>query len=194
MGDLPLDNDETKAKLTCCVFLDGISTNTRKMHQVLKALLPPDHLQDVFSRIFAYVDQKVPTLFITADATTKPANGAPTFSFPVTDEGKMRLILELEFTTTKLNQLPGVLPWDFTAMAVLERKLDFKVSHKSVNGDTKAEEKESGDTKAEEKESNEEEPRNPCKMSLAKLFLIYVITETVKLIQSILIYHLSCKR
>lgn len=146
--DLPLDNDESKAKLTCCAFLDGISTNTRKMHQVLKALLPPDHLQDVFSRIFAYVDQKVPTLFITADATTKPSNGAPTFSFPVTDEGKMRLILELEFTTTKLNQLPGVLPWDFTAMAVLERKLDFKVSHKTVNGNTKA----------EEKKSNEEEP------------------------------------
>ncbi|CAJ1957418.1 unnamed protein product [Cylindrotheca closterium] len=130
--DLKSEGATTK----CCVFLDGISTNTRKMHQVLNVLLPPDHLQDVFSRIFAFVDQKVPTLFIEAASTDRAANGSHVFEFPQTDEGKLRMITEVEYTTKKLNSLSGVIPWDFTAMGVLERKLDFKVSSKENKEDT----------------------------------------------------------
>ena len=37
------------------------------------------------------------------------------------------MIAEVEHTTKKLNSLSGVVPWDFTAMNVLERKLDFRV-------------------------------------------------------------------
>jgi len=103
---------------TCCVFLDGVSMNTKKMHQVLSQLLPPDHLQDVFSRIFAYVDQKVPDLFLATSATGK-------FNFPTTDEGKRQMLLEIEAMTAALNGLPGVRPWEFTAIDVLERKLDY---------------------------------------------------------------------
>ena len=158
--DLPLENDQADSKMSCCVFLDGISTNTRKMHQVLNALLPPDHLQDVFTRIFAYVDQTLPTLFISADAVANPSQGAPSFKFPTTDEGKLRLILEVEYTTRKLNQLAGVLPWDFTAMTVLERRLDFKVPKTNTsNGesDSKVEEKKSSEVEAEVEDSTEPE-------------------------------------
>ena len=134
--DLPMDEDT----LECCVFLDGVSSNTRKMHQVLNALLPPDHLQDVFSRIFAYVDQKVPTLFIEAASSTNTPNGSPTFNFPSTDEGKLRVLLEVEKMTNKLNGLQGVLPWDFTAMDVLERKLDYKLQRQSTQEEQPSEE------------------------------------------------------
>lgn len=121
--DLPMGTEE----LACCVFLEGVSTNTRKMHQVLNAMLPPDHLQDVFSRIFAYVDQKVPTLLIAAASTTNGPNGSPSFALPTSDDGKRRMILEVQSTTTKLNELKGVVPWDFTCMRVLERKLEYKL-------------------------------------------------------------------
>jgi vacuolar protein sorting-associated protein 54 len=121
--DLPMDLPD----LACCVFLDGTSTNTRKMHQVLNALLPPDHLQDVFSRIFAYVDQKVPTLFIEASSATNTPNGTPSFQFPTSDDGKRRMILEVECMTNALNGLQGVVAWDFTSMQVLERKLEYKL-------------------------------------------------------------------
>jgi vacuolar protein sorting-associated protein 54 len=121
--DLPMDSPD----LACCVFLDGTSTNTRKMHQVLNALLPPDHLEDVFSRIFAYVDQKVPTLFIEASSATNTPNGTPSFQFPTSDDGKRRMILEVECMTNALNGLQGVVAWDFTSMQVLERKLEYKL-------------------------------------------------------------------
>jgi len=102
----------------CCVFLDGVSTNARKMHQVLSALLPPDHLQDVFSRILAWLDQKTPDLF-------EAAGGQ--FQFPVTDPGKRQMLVEVEQMTTNLNQLPGVRPWEFTVIRVLERKLEYEL-------------------------------------------------------------------
>lgn len=45
-GDLLFD---TLENLSCCVFLEGVSTKTRKIHYVLNALLPPDHLLNAFS-------------------------------------------------------------------------------------------------------------------------------------------------
>jgi vacuolar protein sorting-associated protein 54 len=118
--------------LSCCVFLEGVSSNVRKMHQVLHPLLPPDHLQDVFSRIFAYLDQRIPAIFIQADAA-RPANnekngknaGDSGFQFPKTDEGKLRLLTEAQTTTDTINALESVRAWDFTLTRVLERKLDF---------------------------------------------------------------------
>jgi vacuolar protein sorting-associated protein 54 len=115
----------------CCAFLDGVSTNTKKMHQVLSALLPPDHLQDVFSRIFAFVDQKIPELFISAATSVTAQGQGPSFSFPTTEKGKRQMLLEVETMTKNLNGLAGVRPWEFTAVAVLERKLEYRL-HASV--------------------------------------------------------------
>ena len=118
----------------CCAFLDGVATNTRKMHQVLVLMLPQEHLQDVFSRIFAYLDNKVPALLASAAANPSSPNEAPSFFFPSTDEGKHRLLLEMESMTLSLNGLPGVLPWDFTCTNVLERKIDYSFQ-RPPNGD-----------------------------------------------------------
>ena len=138
--------------VTPCKFLEGIVVNARKMHQVLVALLPPEDLIDVFSRIFAYVDTKVPALFIaaasdgnkqfdvsTASTATSPSpsnsqqGGAvdgfttqvgPVFNMPISDMGKWRMILEIDSMSNSLNRLPNVKPWEFTAAIVLERELD----------------------------------------------------------------------
>jgi len=136
----------TAANVVCCPFLEGISSNTKKMHQVLSVLLPEEHLQDVFSRIFAYVDSKVPSLFITASAASASegsggAGGNNSFSLPQTDDGKRRMVLEVEAMSNALNRLSGVQPWDFSAMKVLEKKLD-------INLDT---------------EGKEEQPDDPAK-------------------------------
>lgn len=119
------------APISFCIFLEGISTNTRKMHQVLSSLLPPDHLQDSFSRIFAYLDQKLPELFIAASVGNPPSK-PPTFSLPTTDEGKKQMLLEVQTTTKNLNGLSGVRPWDFSAVGVLEQELDYKLNDTSL--------------------------------------------------------------
>lgn len=127
----------------CCVFVEGVSTTTRKMHKVLASLLPPDHLQDVFSRIFAFVDQKIPSLFVAAADGTLPTKNSPkkgvspknagttvampTFAFPQTDKGKERMLIEVGIMTEQLNGLDGVQPWDFTVVNVLERKLEYRL-------------------------------------------------------------------
>mmetsp|Transcript_12199 Transcript_12199/g.33853 ORF Transcript_12199/g.33853 Transcript_12199/m.33853 type:complete len:1132 (+) Transcript_12199:133-3528(+) len=122
--------------VSCCVFLEGISSNTRKMHQVLFSLLPPVHLQDVFSRIFAYVDTKIPSLFtsFSLEVTSQPGNTPqkmPTrFEYPQTPEGKKRMLLEAETLTRKLNGLQGVQPWEFSLVGILERRLEFSLSGK----------------------------------------------------------------
>lgn len=129
-------------ELVCCAFLEGVSTNTKKMHQVLLSMLPPDHLKDTFSRIFAFIDTKVPALFIAAaniqpvfqkpsvnhSLNSPPKTVQPSFLFPSTDEGKRRFLLEVEATVNHLNGLPGVHPWEFTMTNVLERRLGFSLS------------------------------------------------------------------
>lgn len=126
--------------VSCCVFLDGVATNTRKMHQVLYSLLPPDHLIDTFSRIFAFIDTRVPALFIAAaniqpvfqkagsnSPKNMPAKGQPTFSLPKTDEGKRQFLTEVEAMTKSLNSLEGVRAWDFAATNVIERELEYSL-------------------------------------------------------------------
>ncbi len=102
--------------VSCCPFLDGIATNTKKLYLVLKSLLPPEDLSDVFSRISAYVDSKVPSLFIAAAEVKKTKNGkaaAGVFKFPVTDDGKKRMLMEVNSLALMLNSLEGIRPWEF---------------------------------------------------------------------------------
>lgn len=132
---IPLGED---GSVPSCVFFEGVSVNTKKMHQVLVGLLPPDHLQDVFSRIFAFIDQKVPTIVVQATksrpSTTSSGNrtpqrqmSGPRFTFPTTDAGKRRLLLEAEAMTKNLNGLEGVQPWDFSAVNVLENRVEYSL-------------------------------------------------------------------
>lgn len=112
--------NEPDAVLECCPFLDTVLTNTTKMHQVLRVMLPDELLRDVFSRIFAYLDHKIPSLYKVAASSAEK-----NFTMPVTDNGKIRMIKEMQYMTSALNSLPGVLPWNFTAMKILEQELDI---------------------------------------------------------------------
>ena len=145
---------DDQGRVECFVYLDGVSSSTRKLHSVLNQLLPPDHLQDVFSRIFAHLDQQIPALFVAAASTN-------TFLFPFTDAGKHRLVLEVAQTTQTLNGLAGVLPWDFTAINVLERKLDYRLPDSTTQStETTTEEQATSATNENEEsvEDTEEEP------------------------------------
>lgn len=141
---------DDKENPQCFVFLDGIASSTRKLHHVLNALLPPDHLQDVFSRIFAHLDEQIPALFVASASTAA-------FSFPKTDAGKYRLLLEVAHTTKVLNELAGVLPWDFTARNVLERKLDYKFLDSTATKETSTEESTEEQNESEKEEAKPEE-------------------------------------
>lgn len=134
---IPSSNFDTRAStastveddaVDCCPFIDSVMTNTKKMHQVLNVMLPPELLRDVFSRIFAYLDHKVPSLY--KDAALKPTDpinpSQSRFSMPTTEEGKRQMVKEVECMTKTLNGLSGVEPWNFTAMKVLEQELDIE--------------------------------------------------------------------
>jgi len=111
---------DADAEVECCNFLDNVVTNTRKMHQVLLVMLPAELLRDVFSRIFAYLDHKVPSLFKSAAIAEQKS-----FSMPVADDGKLQMINEMNYMARTLNGLPGVQPWNFTATKILEQELDI---------------------------------------------------------------------
>jgi len=112
-------DERSKQELTLCPFLDGVLTNTRKMHQVLILLLPPEHLIDVYARIFLYLDQKIPLLFQSAASE----NGGSTFQYPTTESGKLRMVAEMQNMTETLNKLTGVSQWDFTIAKHFEKEL-----------------------------------------------------------------------
>ena len=111
--------------VSCSPFLEGVIANTKKMHQVLNSLLPPEHLRDVFSRIFLYLDQKIPLLYSsTATSSSKNLDGAqPSFKFPTTDKGKQRMIAEVHYVIKCLNDIPGVTPHKFTSPSTLKKQL-----------------------------------------------------------------------
>lgn len=165
---IPLGED---GSVPSCVFFEGVSTNTKKMHHVLVGLLPPDHLQDVFSRIFAFIDQKVPTIVVQETKPLTPTNAAgnrspqrqmtgPRFTFPTTDAGKRRLLLEAEAMTKNLNGLEGVQPWDFSAVNVLENRLEYSLSgdHAMASRDHEKEDEE-GTHEKPNKDSEETEDK-----------------------------------
>uniref|UniRef100_A0A7S2NWP7 Vacuolar protein sorting-associated protein 54 n=1 Tax=Leptocylindrus danicus TaxID=163516 RepID=A0A7S2NWP7_9STRA len=117
----------------CCKFLEGIIINIQKLFQVLSNLLPPHDVHDIFSRIFAYIDNKVPSLFMSTAAASSNDNGksekgsakAISFSLPSTDEGKRRMVKELELMAQQL-QFNGVVRWSFSAPRTIEKHLGIE--------------------------------------------------------------------
>ena len=141
-------------------FIDSVLTNTKKMHQVLNVMLPPDLLRDVFSQIFAYLDQKVPSLYKNFAAVRIDPNdpNKTRFSMPTTEYGKRRMVSEVDHMTKTLNCLDGVQPWHFTATKVLERELDIEEEEPEENYPSSPENVcASGVDDDEKKETEEEE-------------------------------------
>lgn len=137
----------TDDNFQCTPFIDSVVTNTKKMHQVLNVMLPPELLRDVFSRIFAYLDHKVPSLYKDYAAVKADPNSPnkPKFTMPNTDDGKQRMVNEVEYMTQTLNCLDGVQPWHFTAVKVLKRELDIEEEVDSSPSDGDSDEKKETD-------------------------------------------------
>jgi len=110
---LPISNrpvEETSFNIFCCPFFQGIITSILKMHNALNISLPRKDLIDVFSRIYAHLDSRIPAIIMAVDR-----DESSEFNFPSTYNGKTRLIQEMEIMFTKMNMLPGVKPWEFSA-------------------------------------------------------------------------------
>lgn len=68
-----------------CDYFDDIQRNVTALHRVLMETLPPEQLQDVFSRIFAALNRKIPAHFDEV--------------LPSTQAGKQRIMDEVSHTT-----------------------------------------------------------------------------------------------
>lgn len=123
-----------------CPFFEGLLNNASMMHQVLSSMLPESQLQEIFFRIFTYIDQQVPILFVMAAQSATPSDSKakvtevlpkdaqkkkiqPRFSFPKNRDGMRRMLEEIIWTTVKLNQLGGLRPYTFTMATILGKKM-----------------------------------------------------------------------
>jgi vacuolar protein sorting-associated protein 54 len=143
-----IGSEKSGAVVQVCPFLEGLLTNASMMHQVLRSMLPESQVEDVFLRIFTFIDQQVPILFVMATQTSrddklnvvevatkdiKIKKHQPCFSFPKKRDGMRRMLEEIIWTTVKLNQLSGVRPYTFTMASILGKKMGVvKKSNASI--------------------------------------------------------------
>lgn len=52
--------DQSASEESKCAFIGDTIKNIQTMHRVLSANLPPEQVQDIFSRIFELLNSKVP--------------------------------------------------------------------------------------------------------------------------------------
>ena len=64
------------------------------MHKVLSAQLPPEQVQEIFSRIFDLLNHKVPDYFASVD--------------PSTPAGQQRVLDDIQYLSHSLDRLRGV--------------------------------------------------------------------------------------
>ena len=79
---------------TGTTFITEVIKNTSTMHKVLSAQLPPEQVQEIFSRIFELLNRQVPEYF---------ANVKPT-----TPAGEQRVLDDVMFLSESLERLRGV--------------------------------------------------------------------------------------
>ena len=79
---------------TGTTFITEVIKNTSTMHKVLSAQLPPEQVQEIFSRIFELLNRQVPEYF---------ANVRPT-----TPAGEQRVVDDIVFLSESLERLRGV--------------------------------------------------------------------------------------
>lgn len=56
--------DSVKQSATSCPFVADVIKNTTTMHKVLSAQLPPEQVQEIFTRIFELLNRKVSVIYI----------------------------------------------------------------------------------------------------------------------------------
>lgn len=89
-----VDWDSPASSSTGTTFITEAIKNTSTMHKVLSAQLPPEQVQEIFSRIFELLNRQVPEYF---------ANVKPT-----TPAGEQRVLDDVMFLSESLERLRGV--------------------------------------------------------------------------------------
>ena len=89
-----VDWDSPASSSTGTTFITEAIKNTSTMHKVLSAQLPPEQVQEIFSRIFELLNRQVPEYF---------ANVRPT-----TPAGEQRVVDDIVFLSESLERLRGV--------------------------------------------------------------------------------------
>lgn len=84
-----------------CEYFEEVQRNVTALHRVLSTTLPPEQLQDVFSRIFALLNRKIPTHF----EDIMPHSGT----------GKQRILDEITHLVANLSRLKQI---DSTSLSV----------------------------------------------------------------------------
>jgi len=77
-----------------CPFVTDAIKNVSTMHKVLSAQLPPEQVQEIFSRIFEQLNRKVPEYFASVD--------------PATPAGQQRVLDDVQYLCHSLERLRGV--------------------------------------------------------------------------------------
>jgi len=77
-----------------CEFLVSVMKGTSTMHKVLHQQLPPSQLQEVFTRIFELLNQRIPDFFKDIE--------------PSSQAGKQRIIDEVSHVVISLSKLKGI--------------------------------------------------------------------------------------
>lgn len=77
-----------------CQFITDSIKNITTMHKVLSAQLPPEQVQEIFSRIFDLLNHKVPDYFASVD--------------PSTPAGQQRVLDDIQYLSHSLDRLRGV--------------------------------------------------------------------------------------
>ena len=139
--------------IRACEFFNDFYTSIIEVHNVTVGRVCSSQFQRLFTQIFEFIDQELPVIIVmtaslapsstSTSAQTEPktrlskgTNGLnitnqneaanetkSQFVLPKTKEGKRRMVVELVWLTTKINQLEGVRQHTFTLATVLGRKL-----------------------------------------------------------------------
>ena len=75
-------------------FVGEAIRNISTMHRVLSAQLPPEQVQEIFTRIFELLNRKVPEYFAAVE--------------PATPAGQQRVLDDVQFLGHSLERLRGV--------------------------------------------------------------------------------------
>lgn len=77
-----------------CEYFEEVQRNVLALHRVLQATLPPEQIQDVFSRIFALLNRKIPSHFDEI--------------MPATQTGRQRILDEITHLVTAFSRIKQI--------------------------------------------------------------------------------------
>lgn len=121
--DWDLYKQDPQASSPSCEYFEEIQRTVTALHRVLLETLPPEQVQDVFSRIFALLNRRIPMHFEE--------------TMPSTPAGKQRILDEVAHLVIAFSRLKQIDQVALTATATLEdsfRRRYGVASNSSANG------------------------------------------------------------